>query len=165
MNRVKKEELKRYQEARKGLTPEQIATVDAREAAEKHFAEDVQQMHRRLFPEEYDFFYDDFVDAQRRAQGTNPMPEEYIARTDARRAALGFAGYMAKNDGRPDDTMGWVRHMMLDGKRGELERVCQGSEDAKAEPGADTKSSAEAASASATGNSDNGVARPKEISR
>lgn len=136
MNRAKKEELKRYHEARKGLTPEEIATVDAREAAEKGFAEDVQQMHRRLFPEEYDFFYDDCVDAKRRAQGINPMSDECIARTDARRAALGFAGYMAKNDGRPDDTMGWVRQMMLDGKRGELERICQGSDDTKAEPDA-----------------------------
>ncbi|KQW84456.1 hypothetical protein [Ensifer sp. Root127] len=67
MNRLKKEALKRYHEARKGLTPEEIAVVDAHEAAEKALAEDVQQMHRRLFPEEYDFFYDDSVDAKRRA--------------------------------------------------------------------------------------------------
>lgn len=128
MNRAKKEELRRYQEARKGLTPEQITALDAREAADKCFNEDVEQMHRRLFPEEYDYFYDDSVDAQRRDQGINPMSDEYIARTDARRAALGFAGYMVKNGGRPDDTIGWVRQMMLDGKRENLELACRSFE-------------------------------------
>lgn len=133
MNRMKREELKRYREARKGLTPEEIAAVDADEAAEKALAEDIEQMHRRIFPEEYDFFYDDAVDAKRRAQGINPMSAEYIARTDARRAALGFAGYMAKNDTRPDNTMGWVRQMMLDGRRDELEHISQGFGVTKAE--------------------------------
>ncbi|MDW9378089.1 hypothetical protein GOC57_29755 [Sinorhizobium meliloti] len=133
MNRAKKEELKRYHEARKGLTPEEIAAVDAREAAEKAFDRDAQRMHRRLFPEEYDFYGDEIVDVKLRAQGINPMSAEYIARTDARRAALGFAGYMAKNDSRPDNTMGWVRQMMLDGRRDELERLCQRFEDTKVE--------------------------------
>src|SRR6218665_1672553 len=132
MNKAKKEELKRYHEARKGLTPEEIAVVDAREAMEKSFADDGELMHRRLFPEEHDFYYDDNFDAKRRSQGINPMPAEYIARTDARRAALGFAGYIAENDSRPDDTRGWVYRMMLDGNRDELERICQGFEDAKA---------------------------------
>ncbi|MQW32021.1 hypothetical protein [Sinorhizobium meliloti] len=131
MNRAKKEELKRYHEARKGLTAEEIAVLDAREAGENRFADDVQQMHRRLFPEEYDFYYDDSVDAKQRAQGINPISAEYIERTDARRTALGFASYMAEDDSRADDTMGWVRRMMLDGRRDELERILQGFEDTK----------------------------------
>lgn len=130
---MKREERKRYHEARKGLTPEEIAVVDAREAAEKAFDEDVQQMHQRLFPEEYNFYYDDSVEAKQRAQGINPMSAEYIARTDARRAALGFACYMAGNDSRPDNTTGWVRQMMVDGRWDELERICQSFEDTKAE--------------------------------
>lgn len=134
MNREKKEELKRYREARKGLTPDEIAVVDAREAAEKTFAKDVEQMHLRLFPEEYDFMLDDGVDAKLRAQGINPMSSEYIARVDARRAALGFAAYMAKNDSRPDDTMGWVRQMMLDGRLDDLERIYQKAQDMDAQP-------------------------------
>lgn len=133
MNRMKREELKRYHEARKGLTPEEIAMVDAREAAEKAFDADLQRMHWRLFPEEYDFYGDEIVDVKLRNQGINPMSAEYIARTDARRSALGFAGYMANNDTRPANTMGWVRQMMLDGRRDELERFCQGFEDTKAE--------------------------------
>jgi len=128
MNRMKKEEQKRYHEARKGRTVEEIATLDAHEAAEKAFSEGVRQMHLRLFPEEYDFMYDDGGETKQRAQGINPMSSEYIARTDARRAALGFAAYMADNDSRPSDTMGWVRQMMLDGKAEELERVCQSRE-------------------------------------
>lgn len=136
MNRAKKEELKRYHEARKGLTAEDIAVLDAREAAEKRFADDVQQMHRRLFPEEYDFYYDDSVDAKRRAQGINPMSAEYIERTNARRTAVGFASYMAKNDSRPADTMGWVRRMIFDGRRDELERILQGFEEPRPRPDA-----------------------------
>lgn len=131
MNRAKKEELKRYHEARKGLTAEEIAVLDAREAGD-----DVQQMHRRLFPEEYDFYYDDSVDAKRRAQGINPISAEYIERTDARRTALGFASYTAEDDSRPDDTMGWVRRMMLDGRRDELERILQGFETPSPRPDA-----------------------------
>ncbi len=134
MNRMKKEELKRYHKARKGLTPEEIAAVDAREAMEKSFADDVERMHRRLFPEEYDFYGDEIIDVKLRAQGINPMSAEYIAGTDARRAALGFAGYMSKNDNRPDNTRGWVYQMMLDGKREELERICQGFDDTKTVP-------------------------------
>ncbi|MDW9567241.1 hypothetical protein GOA98_09045 [Sinorhizobium meliloti] len=134
MNRAKKEELKRYHEARKGLTHEEIAVVDARGAMKKSFADEVERMHRRLFPEEYDSYYDDSVDAKRRSQGISPMSAEYIARTDSRTAALGFAGYMAENDSRPDNTRGWVYQMMLDGKRDELERICQGFEDTKAVP-------------------------------
>lgn len=133
MNRAKKEELKRYHEARKGLSPEEIVALDAHEAAETAIKREIEEMHLRLFPEEYDFIYDDGVDAKLRKQGINPMSAEYIARTDARRAALGFAGYMVENDSRPDDTMGWVRKMIIDGRRDELERICQSFGDIQAE--------------------------------
>ncbi len=131
MNRVKKEELKRYRAARNGLTPEEVAELDAREAAEKLFAKEVEEIHRRLFPEEYDFFYDDLVDATRRAQGVNPMSNEYVERTDARRAALGFTGYV-KSSESGSGSLGWVRQMLLEGKRAEIERICQSSEDMEA---------------------------------
>jgi hypothetical protein len=133
LNRVKKEELKRYRAARNGLTPEEVAELDAREAAEKLFAKEVEEIHRRLFPEEYDFFYDDLVDATRRAQGVNPMSNEYVERTDARRAALGFAGYIKRSESG-SGSLGWVRSMLREGKQAELERICQSSEDMEAQP-------------------------------
>jgi hypothetical protein len=49
MGRAKREELKRYHEARKSLTPGEKAVVDAREAAEKALDEDAEWMNRRLF--------------------------------------------------------------------------------------------------------------------
>ena len=78
-------------------------------------------MHMKLFPEEYDFIYDDSVDAARRRQGINPMSDEYVRQTDARRAALGFAAY--SDTGGRQDTRGWVRQMMRDGRAEELARV------------------------------------------
>jgi hypothetical protein len=123
VNRLKKESIKRHSQAREGLTPQEIAALDAREAADEEFEEAVQGMHFRLFPEEYDSICDDGADAELRRRGINPMAADYIDRTDARRAALGFAGYMAKNDPRPSDTLGWVRKMMREGGREKLERI------------------------------------------
>jgi len=119
MNRMKKEELRRYREARAGLTPEEVAEVDRREAEERVFDDEVQLWHGRLFPEEYDFYHDSGADARARSRGINPMSPDYIARTDGRRKELGFGPYMS--DGCC--TRSWVRRMLAEGHRGTLAAI------------------------------------------
>ena len=118
---MKKEELRRYREAREGLSPEEVAELDRRGREEQAFEKEVQLWHGRIFREEDDFYFDSGADARDRARGINPMSERYIRRTDARRRALGFAGYMDKEPDLPSDTRGWVREMQRDGRREELE--------------------------------------------
>ncbi|WP_156362815.1 hypothetical protein [Rubellimicrobium mesophilum] len=77
-------------------------------------------LHARLFPEEYGFYYDDSVDAKRRARGENPMSQDYIDRTSGRRQALGLAPYSGGYGGGESDTQGWVRRMVHDGRQDEL---------------------------------------------
>jgi len=91
MNKVKREELRKYREAREGLTAEEIRLLDEKDAKEARFKDLVESIHHELFPEEYDFRYDSIADAQDRARGINPMSEEYIAKVNLRRVAMGVA--------------------------------------------------------------------------
>lgn len=134
MNRMRKEELKKYQEARKGLTPAEIEELDRREALEKEVEHQVGLWHGRLFPEEYDFMLDDGVDAKRRSKGINPMSTEYIAKTNSRRADLGFSGYMDESDVRPKDTIAWVREMVTANRTEELARIYNARKASDAQP-------------------------------
>lgn len=134
MNRMRKEELKKYHEARKGLSPDEIEELDRREAVEKEKEHQVGLWHGRLFPEEYDFMLDDGVDAKRRSQGINPMSADYIARTNTRRADLGFARYMDESDARPKDTKAWVREMVTANRTEELERIYNAREARDSQP-------------------------------
>jgi len=49
------------------------------------------KIHADLFPEEYDFMYDDHVDAKLRMQGVNPMSKDYMERVNKRRVKGGFS--------------------------------------------------------------------------
>ena len=93
MNRVKKEELRKYKEARIGLSGHEIELLNEKEAQEAKLTELIGKIHSELFPEEYDFHYDSIADAQDRAKGINPMSSEYISKVDARRLALGVAPF------------------------------------------------------------------------
>ena len=88
-SRWKKEEARKRAEARKGLTPEQIAGLDWKESVVKSIVDQARALHQQLFPEDYDFMYDDSWDAKLRSQGINPMSEEYIQEVNERRLALG----------------------------------------------------------------------------
>lgn len=123
MNRIKKEELRKYREARAGLSLEEIEALDRREAEEKAFEDQSQLWHGRLFPEEYDFLLDSNADASERALGKNPMSDSFVARTDARRKALVFAGYMDDGIPLPRDTRGWIETMLRDGQLSDLESI------------------------------------------
>jgi len=138
MNRYRKEELRRRREAREGLTPEEVADLDHREAEAASFEDEVRSWHSRIFTEEYDHMYDSIADARDRDRGVNPMSQEYIARVNARRAALGFADYMDTDSDLPLDTQSWVRDLLRAEKRDELQEVLDGTGTAKSIVGIDT---------------------------
>lgn len=50
----------------------------------------IDELQVKLFPEEFDYFYDSNVDANRRRLGENPMSEDYIQRMNKKREKLGF---------------------------------------------------------------------------
>lgn len=143
MNRYKKEELRKYREARAGLTPEEIAEFDAKEAAAEATKHKVQRFHSLLFPEEYDAYYDSISDSKLRSQGQNPMSADYIERTNARRKDLGFDAFSVGNTPVPNPTVGWdgvhktntrdwVHSMVCDGKEEDLEKIIQNRKDVDA---------------------------------
>jgi len=98
MNRVKKERLRKYREARQELTPDQIVDLDKREAMEAKTNSLAQHIHRKRFSEESDFYYDSISESNDRSSGKNPMCKEYIEQVNRRRAQFGVdplndAGY------------------------------------------------------------------------
>jgi len=140
MNRFKKEELKKYQEARAGMTLEEVVEFDAKEAAAEATMQKVYRFHSLLFPEEYDAYYDSISDAKDRRQGKNPMSADYIERTNARRRDLGFDAFSVGSNPVPNPTIGWdsvhrtntrdwVQSMVCEGKEDDLEKIIQDRKD------------------------------------
>lgn len=105
MNRAKKEEIKRYKAARAGLSPDEVAAVDRRDAHQKAIMDLARTLHAEQFPEEGDFFYDSTSEADNRKRGINPMSEEYIKRVDERRIQMGFAPLPPSGLPRSQETM------------------------------------------------------------
>lgn len=105
MNRAKKEQLKRYQEARRGLSEEEVRELNAREARNSAIESLARSIHHEWFPEEYDFMMDSYSDAKDRRRGQNPMSAEYTARVNARRAEFGIKPLGP--DGMPVDKESW----------------------------------------------------------
>ncbi|MCH8529209.1 MAG: hypothetical protein LAT65_00010 [Saccharospirillum sp.] len=89
MNRLKKEEARKYREAREGLTEAEVKQMDKKEASQQALEELTRQIHLEWFPEEYDFMMDSSADAKDRKRGVNPMSQDYTERANARRQALG----------------------------------------------------------------------------
>lgn len=50
-------------------------------------------LQAEIFPEEFDYIYDDGFDAKRRARGENPMNQDYINLRNANRRSLGVKPY------------------------------------------------------------------------
>ena len=103
MNRVKKEEIKKHQQARAGLTPEQVKELDAQEAEYNLIDKIARRRHLTRYPEEYDFMNDSSADASDRRRGINPMSQEYIAKVNKRRKEYGVSpltvhGYASSNE-------------------------------------------------------------------
>jgi hypothetical protein len=70
--------------------------------------------HIELFPEEYDFIFDNGVDSKKRTKGVSPMNSNYIQRTNLKRQKLGFKPFEIV--GENDDTFSWVYKAVKEGK-------------------------------------------------
>lgn len=102
MNRFKKEQQKKYNEFTKSFSEADKKNFDFLQNIQSSFESLVNELHVKLFPEEFDFIYDSNVDSIRRARGENPMSEEYIKRMNDKRVKLGFLPL--SEDGYPIDS-------------------------------------------------------------
>ena len=66
MNRYKKEEKRKHDEARKGLAEDEIMVLDLEDEIKQSIEELARTIHADKFSEEYDFMYDSGVDAKER---------------------------------------------------------------------------------------------------
>lgn len=89
MNKVKKEEKKKHDKARAGLSSEEIMEIDLLDRINQEIKENGQIIHSEKFPEESDYYYDSRYEAKDRAKGINPMNKEYIAKIIEKRKKLG----------------------------------------------------------------------------
>lgn len=96
MNRFKKEEMKKRQDARKGLTPEECKALDSQEIEDNAAQQLARQIHTERFPEEYDFMYDSHADVADRRKGKDPMSDKYTAKVSEKRRKLGV-GQLSEN--------------------------------------------------------------------
>jgi hypothetical protein len=119
------------------LSPDQTLELDTREAAERAVIGKSAQLHLSLFPEEYDFYYDSVSDSKDRKRGINPMSQEYISRTNARREELGFDAFSVVDMPVPNPTVGWSHNhntttlawvigLVRGGKEDQLVKIIQG---------------------------------------
>jgi hypothetical protein len=91
MNRYNREERRKYNVARKGLSKEELQALDLEEEREKQIADLAHRMHVKLYPEEYDCMFDRFVEARDRRRGVNPMSKEYIEKVNEKRIKEGVS--------------------------------------------------------------------------
>jgi hypothetical protein len=101
----KKEEKRKHNEARKGLTEEQIAFLDGEDEESKKIEELARKIHAEKFPEEYDFMYDSLPDANDRKRGINPMSAEYVEKIEQKRSDLGVSPLSESGMPTSDDTL------------------------------------------------------------
>lgn len=91
MNRLKKEEKRKHNEARQGLSIKEIEALNKKEEENNSVEVLAGRIHAEKFSEEYDFMYDSIIDAKDRSNGKNPMSEEYIHKINKKRADLGVS--------------------------------------------------------------------------
>ena len=58
----------------------------------------LKNLHAELFPEEYDFMGDSFLDASERKKGINPMSKSYQIEVNERRAKMGVKPFSVTPD-------------------------------------------------------------------
>lgn len=90
MNKLKKIEIQKYNEKVKNMTKEDKKNYDLLLNIQAKYELLVGELHKELFAEEYDFIFDDNVDAIKRKNGQNPMSGEYIQMVNEKRVKLGF---------------------------------------------------------------------------
>jgi HD superfamily phosphohydrolase len=105
MNKAKKEEKRKYEEARKGLTVDQVMVLDKKEKKQKEIEDLARTIHAEKFSEEYDFMYDSTSDLSDRKKGINPMSQEYIDKINIKRSGLGVSPLSERGTSTSNDTM------------------------------------------------------------
>jgi len=105
MNKAKKEEIRKYNEARQGKPAEEIAEIDRQDKMGAKIKKLASLLHGRFFPEEYDFMSDSISDAKDRKKDINPMSEEYIKKMDNKRQALGFRPILSSGHAVENETL------------------------------------------------------------
>ena len=121
MNRFKKEEKRKREEARRGLSTEEIAELDAEEALQEKIIEEARKLHIKMFPEEYDHMYDSIADASDRARGISPMSNKYIEKMNRKRESLDVAPLDSLGMPTSDDS--WQLCMQLIKKKKAKEKT------------------------------------------
>jgi len=104
MNRLKKEELRQYNEKRDGKTVAETAVIDAEDKRNGLISDIASSIHGSLFPEEYDFMGDSCSDAKDRSRGINPMSQSYIDKISEKRNVLGFEPLSSSGDSAYSET-------------------------------------------------------------
>ena len=102
MNRYNKELKNKYNKIVENMNEVDKKNYDYLLSLQESFDKLVSELQVRLFPEEFDFYYDDGVDAKNRGRGKNPMREEYIKKMDEKRVKLGFQAL--RQNGYPIDS-------------------------------------------------------------
>lgn len=114
MNRWKREELRKKQKAREDLSESEIRALDIQDAIDEATEQLGRKYHTEMFPEEYEFMYDDPADYKARKQGHNPMSAEYIERIENKRHDLGVAPLSESGRSQSDDTWKHCQHLARD---------------------------------------------------
>ncbi len=105
MNRVKKEEKRKYDEARKGLSGDQIAVLDLEDLIKAKVEKLARKIHVEKYSEEYDFMYDSISDAKDRSKNINPMRHAYIEKINKKRETLGVTQLSDSGTSVSNDTL------------------------------------------------------------
>lgn len=105
MNRYEKEQRKKRQKLLASLNTEQIEFFEAIEELRDILNRFESKFHVTMFPEEYDFMYDDSVDYKARKRGENPMQESYQKKVNARRQKMGLKPLEPNGMVRYDDSL------------------------------------------------------------
>ncbi|MGE4382459.1 MAG: hypothetical protein AB7D41_04590 [Arcobacter sp.] len=90
MNKYKKVENEKYIEKTKNMNSEDKKNYEILLNLQNSFESLVNELQVKIFPEEFDFYYDSSVDTNRRRLGKNPMNEDYITRMNENRIKFGF---------------------------------------------------------------------------
>jgi len=104
MNRLKKEELRQYNEKIEGKTDTETAVIDSEDKRAGLISDVARSIHCSLFPEEYDFMGDSCSDAKDRSRGINPMSSSYIKKIAEKRKVLCFKGLSSSGENTSSDT-------------------------------------------------------------
>jgi|GEM_PF-5284657 len=105
MQRLEKEIRKKRAKLLAGLNTEHIEFFEAIEELRTILNRFESKFHVTMFPEEYDYMMDDFVDAKARKRGDNPMSASYQKEVNERRQKLGLAPLEDNGMVRYDDSL------------------------------------------------------------